>query len=173
MLRRPYLSLQHLSVTCAPYQPLQHCHARAPWEHASLAARLSQWHLPLHLRPVALRKPRDMLLHWNPLKRGDRVQSHRSHDSVGAVLSGEAGSRAMEHGAALEPSSTGRRGPELRDTWQHLSPPQLGGGVRSYGHVLAPEPSLAGRQYSEPWDMWKHVLPLVLASCLYAGVPGL
>jgi hypothetical protein len=114
MLRRPYLSLQHLSVTCAPYQPLQHCHARAPWEHASLAARLSQWHLPLHLRPVALRKPRDMLLHWIPLKRGDRVQSHRSHDSVGAV-------------------SAGRRGPELWNTGRLWSPPQQGGGVQSYG----------------------------------------
>jgi hypothetical protein len=41
--------------------------------------------------------------------------------------------RATRHIAALESSKMGRAGLELRDTWQHWSPPQQGGGVRSYG----------------------------------------
>jgi hypothetical protein len=34
-----------------PLPALQHYHAHAPWEHTSLAARLSQRRLSLHLRP--------------------------------------------------------------------------------------------------------------------------
>jgi hypothetical protein len=33
--------------------------------------------------------------------------------------------------AAPEPTSAGRRGPELRNTWQHRSPPRQGREVRS------------------------------------------
>jgi hypothetical protein len=59
-----------------------------------------------------------------------------THGSTRALLSREVGTGAMGHVAAPKPSSVGRRGSELRDTWQHI-------------------------------------LLLVLASCLYAGVPSL
>jgi hypothetical protein len=70
----------------------------------------------------------------------------------------------MGHVEALEPTSTGKRGPELRDTWQRQSSSQQGGEVRGRetrgnagahldrearsevaGHVAAPEPTSAGR----------------------------
>jgi hypothetical protein len=44
--------------------------------------------------------------------------------STEAHLGSEARSEAEEHVAALEPTSTGWRSPELRNTWQHRSPPQ-------------------------------------------------
>jgi hypothetical protein len=37
--------------------------------------------------------------------------------------------RAMGHVEAPEPTSAGKRGPELRDTWQSQSSPQQGGEV--------------------------------------------
>jgi hypothetical protein len=36
-------------------------------------------------------------------------------DSIGALHCGEAGSEAIEYVTVLEPSLTGRRGPELQD----------------------------------------------------------
>jgi hypothetical protein len=70
----------------------------------------------------------------------------------------------MGHVEALEPTSIGKRGPELRDTWQRRSSSQQGGEVRVRetrgnagahldrearsrvaGHVAAPEPTSAGR----------------------------
>jgi hypothetical protein len=39
--------------------------------------------------------------------------------------------RAMGHVAAPGPSRAGRRGPELRGTWQHRSPPEKGGEFQS------------------------------------------
>jgi hypothetical protein len=71
---------------------------------------------------------------------------------------------AMGHVAALEPTSTRRRGPELRNTWQRRSLTQQGGEARGHvtrastgahpskevrsgaaGHVAAPEPTSIGR----------------------------
>jgi hypothetical protein len=46
--------------------------------------------------------------------------------------------RVAGHMAASEPSSVGRLGPELRNMWQHQSPPQLG---------------------LEQWDTWWHQSP--------------
>jgi hypothetical protein len=70
----------------------------------------------------------------------------------------------MGHMAAPEPTSAGRRGPELRNTWQRQSSTQQGGEARGHvtrgstgahlskevrsdaaGHVAAPEPTSAGR----------------------------
>jgi hypothetical protein len=45
----------------------------------------------------------------------------------------EAESGAMEHVKAPEPTSAGKRGPELRDTWQRRSSPQQGDEVQSRG----------------------------------------
>jgi hypothetical protein len=45
----------------------------------------------------------------------------------------EAEPGAMGHVAALEPTSAGRRGPELRNTWQRRSSTQQGGEVRGRG----------------------------------------
>jgi hypothetical protein len=71
---------------------------------------------------------------------------------------------SMGHVAVSEPTSTGRRGPELRNTWQRRSSTQQGGEARGHmprgntedhlskevrsgtaGHVAAPEPTSAGR----------------------------
>jgi hypothetical protein len=78
--------------------------------------------------------------------------------------------------AASEPTSLGRRGPELRNTWQRRSPPQQGGEVRSYGprgstrahlnkevrsgaagHVAAPKPTSAGRCGPKLQLTWQRV----------------
>jgi hypothetical protein len=85
---------------------------------------------------------------------------------------------AMGYVAALEPTSTGRRGPEQRDTWQRWSSPQQGGevwgrGTRgsigahlsrearsgAVGHMVAPEPTLSGRRCLRPRDTWQRQNP--------------
>jgi hypothetical protein len=77
---------------------------------------------------------------------------------------GEAKLGAMGHVAAPEPTSVGRRGPELRNMWQDWSSTQQGGEARGHvthgsteahlskevmsgvvGHVVALEPTSAGR----------------------------
>jgi hypothetical protein len=50
----------------------------------------------------------------------------------------------------------GKRGPEPRGMWQHQSPPQQGGGVRSHGTGGNAESHLGRGQGSEPWDAWYH-----------------
>jgi hypothetical protein len=73
----------------------------------------------------------------------------------------EAELRVIEHVTALEPTSIGRRGSELRNTWQRQSSTQQGGEAQGHrplgstgahlskevrseaaGHVAAPEPTL-------------------------------
>jgi hypothetical protein len=61
--------------------------------------------------------------------------------------------RAAGHMAALEPFRMGRPCTEPRDTWQHRSPPQEGGGFGATGPVTTPELSSVGRQGSKLWDM--------------------
>jgi hypothetical protein len=63
---------------------------------------------------------------------------HVVHSPLGAVgyvaapeLSSRGGGRC--HVAAPKPTSTGRRGPELRNTWQRRSPTQQGGEVWDRG----------------------------------------
>jgi hypothetical protein len=51
--------------------------------------------------------------------------------------------------AAPEPTSAGRRGPELRNTWQHRSSPLGEAESGAMGHVAPPEPTSAGSQGSE------------------------
>jgi hypothetical protein len=60
--------------------------------------------------------------------------------------------------AASEPTSVGRQGLELEDTWQRRSPPQLECEVRSS---------------KTRGSAWMHALLLVLTLSLYAGVPAL
>jgi hypothetical protein len=62
--------------------------------------------------------------------------------STGALLSGR---RGQGHVAAPEPASSGRRGSELRNTWQRRSSPLREAEPRAMGHVAAPELTSAGR----------------------------
>jgi hypothetical protein len=94
------------------------------------------------------------------------------------MLEARAPQRALGRVAAPDPSSAGRRGPELWDTWQRRIPPLWGGGVwsrgtcgstkalhdrearsKAIGHVTAPEPSPARRQDPEPQDTWQYRSP--------------
>jgi hypothetical protein len=43
-----------------------------------------------------------------------------AHGGIGALLSTEVGSKGVGCVAALEPSLTGRWGPELLNMWQHV-----------------------------------------------------
>jgi hypothetical protein len=86
--------------------------------------------------------------------------------------------RVVEHVIESEPFQAGRQGSEPWGTWQHRSPLEQGGGVRSYvthgsigallsweagsgamGHMAAPEPASIGRQGPESCDMWQHWSP--------------
>jgi hypothetical protein len=69
-------------------------------------------------------KPREAWQHRSPPQRGGGVQSCRTHGNTGALLGREVRSGATRHVAASELSSAGRWGPELRDMWQHRSPPR-------------------------------------------------
>jgi hypothetical protein len=51
--------------------------------------------------------------------------------------------------AAPEPTSPGRRGPELRNMWQRRSSPLGEAEPGAMGHVTASEPTLAGRRGPE------------------------
>jgi hypothetical protein len=150
-----YVSLTGHCSTCQARGPLtghcSTCHARVPWEHMSLATRLCQRRLPLHLRLTTLREPQDTLLHWSPPKWGERVWSCGTHGSTGALLSREVGSGAAGHVTAQEPSSAGRQGSEPQDMWQHVvarPAPCLGlmpvcGGTQSTGYQQLLKSSLA------------------------------
>jgi hypothetical protein len=48
--------------------------------------------------------------------------------------------------AAPVPTTTGRRGPELRNTWQRWSSPLGEAEPGAMGHVVAPEPTSTGRR---------------------------
>jgi hypothetical protein len=108
---------------------------------------------------------------------------------------GEAEFGAMGHVAAPEPTSAGRRGPELRNTWQRRSSTQQGGEARGHmtrgitgahlskevrsgavGHVAVLYPTFAGRCDPKLQLAWQHV-DARLAPCLnlelVCGVPGL
>jgi hypothetical protein len=65
--------------------------------------------------------------------RGGRARSHGTHGSARAHLSREARTGAEEHVAAPELNSARRQGSGPRDTWQHRSSPQQGGGLRGRG----------------------------------------
>jgi hypothetical protein len=84
----------------------------------------------------------------------------------------------MGHVAASGLTSSERRGPELRDTWQRQSSPQQGGDVRGRGtcggagahldrevrsgtvrHVAVSEPTSVGRRDLRAWGMWQHQSP--------------
>jgi hypothetical protein len=56
---------------------------------------------------------------------------------------------------APEPTSTGRRGPELRNTWQRWSSPLGEAEPGTMGHVTAPEPTSTGRRGSELRNTWQ------------------
>jgi hypothetical protein len=67
---------------------------------------------------------------------------------VGYVAAPELSSRGGEfeaHVAAPESTSTGRRGPEFRNTWQRRSSPLGEAEPGAMGHVPAPEPTSIGR----------------------------
>jgi hypothetical protein len=88
----------------------------------------------------------------------------------------EAEPGAMGHVIAPEPTSIGRRGPELRNTWQRRSSTQQGGEARGHvtrgstgahlskevrsgavGHVVAPEPTSTERYGLKLQLAWKRV----------------
>jgi hypothetical protein len=90
----------------------------------------------------------------------------------------------MGHVAALEPTSTGRRGPELRNVWRRQSSTQQGDKAQGHGphgstgahlskevmsgavgHMVAPKPTSAERYGSKLQLMWQRV-DTHLAPCL-------
>jgi hypothetical protein len=77
---------------------------------------------------------------------------------------------------APEPTSTGWRGPELRNTWQRQSSPLGNAEPGAMGHGAAPEPTSSGRRGLELRNTWKHV-DACPAPCLnlelVCGVPSL
>jgi hypothetical protein len=83
-----------------------------------------------------------MWQHQSPPQQGDGFRSRKTRGGTRALLSREAGSRAMRHVGAPEPSSAGRCGPELLDTGHHvlacpalcLSLVLVCGGTRSVGY---------------------------------------
>jgi hypothetical protein len=114
----------------------------------------------------------------SPHEQGGGMRCRGTHGSVGALPSREAGSGAVGHMAAPEPSRAGRQGLEPWATWQQWSHPEQGGGIWCHGthgsagalpswkagsgvvgHMAAPEPSRAGRQDLEPWDTWQNWSP--------------
>jgi hypothetical protein len=82
----------------------------------ALNARLSQWRLPLRLKPTAQRDPWDTWQHRIP-QRGGRVWSHSTHGSARALLYEELGSKAVGCVPASEPFSAGRRDLKSQVTW--------------------------------------------------------
>jgi hypothetical protein len=56
---------------------------------------------------------------------------------------------------APEPTLVGRRGSELRNTWQRRSSPLGEAEPGAMGHVAAPEPTLAGRRGPELRNVWR------------------
>jgi hypothetical protein len=68
----------------------------------------------------------------SPPQQGGRVQGHMTCGGAEAHTSREAGSGAVGHVVAPEPTVAGRQGPGLQDTWWHQSPPQLGGSFWSH-----------------------------------------
>jgi hypothetical protein len=57
--------------------------------------------------------------------------------------------------ATLEPTSAGRRDPELRNTWQHRSSPLEEAELGAMGHVAVPEPTSTGRRDLELRNTWQ------------------
>jgi hypothetical protein len=57
--------------------------------------------------------------------------------------------------AAPEPTSAGRQGLELRNTWQRRSSPPGEAEPGVMGHVAAPEPTSAGRRGPELRNTWR------------------
>jgi hypothetical protein len=62
----------------------------------------------------------DTRLHRSPSPSGGEVQSHWTRGSVGVHVGREAGSGAVGHVTASEPTLTGRQGLELQGTRQHV-----------------------------------------------------
>jgi hypothetical protein len=109
-------------------------HVTVLWTHASPAMCLRQLGISLFL--------------WSTARWGRGVRG-----SIVALLLGR---RCRGHVSVLEPTSIGRRGPELRNTWLHQSSP-LGeaepGAVR---HVATPKPTSVGRRGPELRNAWRH-----------------
>jgi hypothetical protein len=72
-------------------------------------------------------------------------------DSTGALLSGK---RDRGHLAAPEPTSAGRRDPELRNTFQRRSSPLGEAEPGAMGQVVEPELTSAGRRGPELRNVW-------------------
>jgi hypothetical protein len=100
------------------------------------------------VRPAAcLRQLCLSLFLWSTARWGRKVRG-----STGALLSGR---QDRGHVTASEPTSTGRRGPELRNTWQHRSSPLEKAEPRAMGHVVALEPTSTGRRGPELRNAWR------------------
>jgi hypothetical protein len=103
------------------------------WTHKSPAACLGQ------LGPF--------LFLWSTTRWGRGVRG-----STGALLSGR---RGRGHVAAPEPTSAGRRGPELRNMWQQWSSPLGEAYPGAMEHVAAPEPTTTRRRGPELRNAWR------------------
>jgi hypothetical protein len=57
--------------------------------------------------------------------------------------------------AAPEPTSAGRRGPELRNTWQRWNSPLGDADAGAMKHMAAPEPTSRGRRGPELRNAWR------------------
>jgi hypothetical protein len=83
---------------------------------------------------------------------------HSPLGAVGYVAAPELSSRGGEAIATWQrqsPTSAGRRGPELRNTWQHRSSTLGEAEPGAMGHVAAPEPTSAGRRGPELRNTWR------------------
>jgi hypothetical protein len=63
--------------------------------------------------------------------------------------------RGRGHVTAPEPTSTGRRGPELRNTCQRLNSPLREAEPRAMRHMAAPEPTSTWRWGPELRNIWQ------------------
>jgi hypothetical protein len=86
---------------------------------------------------------------------------HVVHSPLGAVgyvqhRSSPLGEAMPGHVAAPKPTSIGRRGPELMNTWQRRSSPLGKAESGAMGHMAAPEPTSTGRQGPELRYVWRH-----------------
>jgi hypothetical protein len=68
--------------------------------------------------------------------------------------------RVVGYVTAPKPSRARRQSPESRNTWQHQSPPEQGGGVRSRRTRGNPGALQRRERGPEPQDAWQHQSPV-------------
>jgi hypothetical protein len=94
---------------------------------------------------------RPFLFLWSTARWGRGVRG-----STRALRSGR---RGRGHMAVLEPTSIGRRGLELRNTWQHQSSPLGEAEPGAMRHMTALQPTSRGRRGPKLRNTWQHRSP--------------